>query len=63
MAVKVAQLRAIQRSFPDKTYITTTNAETNAHMVAINEALGFERRALMGDFQLLLSAEGGDPAP
>jgi GNAT superfamily N-acetyltransferase len=62
MAVKVAQLRAIQESFPDKTYVTTTNAETNAHMVGINEALGFERRALIGDFQLLLSAESVDPA-
>ncbi len=60
MAVKVAQIRTIHESFPDKRYITTTNAETNAHMVGINEALGFERRALMGDFQLL-SPESADP--
>lgn len=57
MAVKVAQIRTIQTSFPDKRFVSTTNAETNAHMVAINEALGFERRALVGDFQLLLSPE------
>jgi GNAT superfamily N-acetyltransferase len=62
MAVKVAQIRTVQTSFPDKSYITTTNAETNAQMVAINEALGFEQRALEGEFQRLLSAEGGDPA-
>lgn len=63
MAVKVAQIRAIQSSFPEKSYITTTNAETNAHMVAINEALGFERRALEGEFQRAFSAEGPDPVP
>lgn len=61
LAVKVAQIRAIQTSLPDKAYITTTNAETNAHMVAINEALGFERRAIVGEFQRVLSAEGQDP--
>ena len=38
-------------AFPDKTFIETTNAETNAHMVAINEALGFEVAQVYGDFQ------------
>ena len=51
MAVKCAALRALSDGFPDKRFIETTNAETNAHMVAINEALGFEVVQVYGDFQ------------
>ncbi len=51
LAVKCAQLRALSDGFPDKDFIETTNAETNAHMVAINEALGFEVAQVYGDFQ------------
>jgi len=58
IAIKVAQIRSIQQRFPDKRFITTTNAETNAHMVAINEALGFEQYALVGEFQRILPADG-----
>jgi GNAT superfamily N-acetyltransferase len=50
LAVKCGVLRALA-AFPDKTFIETTNAETNAHMVAINEALGFEVAQVYGDFQ------------
>jgi GNAT superfamily N-acetyltransferase len=51
MAVKCAQLKVIGERFPAKRLITTTNAETNAPMVAINEVLGFEVREVVGDFQ------------
>ena len=51
MAVKCAQLRAISAGFPDKSFVDTTNAETNEHMVSINEALGFEVVQVYGDFQ------------
>jgi len=51
MAVKCAQVRAISTMFPDKRLITTTNAETNAAMVGINEALGFRVHEVYGDFQ------------
>jgi GNAT superfamily N-acetyltransferase len=51
LAVKCAMLRALSDGFPDKAFIETTNAETNAHMVAINEALGFEVVQVYGDFQ------------
>ncbi len=50
LAVKCELLRALA-GFPDKTFIETTNAETNAHMVAINETLGFEVAEVYGDFQ------------
>jgi len=51
MAVKCAQLRAIAEHFPDRAYVTTANAETNAHMVAINEALGFYVHQVWGEFE------------
>lgn len=41
LAVKVGLTRALSEQFAHKRFVTTTNAETNAHMVAINEALGF----------------------
>jgi GNAT superfamily N-acetyltransferase len=51
MAVKCAQLVALSQEFGHKRFIETTNAETNHHMVAINEALGFEVVQVYGDFQ------------
>ena len=51
MAVTCAVLRALSDGFPEKRFIETTNAETNAHMVAINAALGFEVVQVYGDFQ------------
>lgn len=54
-AVKCAMLRSVSESFPDKRFIGTTNAETNAPMVAINEALGFEVVQVYGDFQVRLA--------
>ena len=41
LAVKVGLTRVLSEEFAHKRFVTTTNAETNAHMVAINEALGF----------------------
>jgi GNAT superfamily N-acetyltransferase len=41
LAVKVANLRALAEHAPQVTKVMTTNAETNAWMVAINERLGF----------------------
>jgi GNAT superfamily N-acetyltransferase len=59
MAVKCAQLRALTDSVRDKRFIATTNAETNIHMVAINQALGFEVVQVYGDFQKRLT--GAEP--
>jgi GNAT superfamily N-acetyltransferase len=50
MAVKCAQLRLLAEHFPDRDYIQTSNAEVNAHMVAINVALGFEIHQVWGEF-------------
>lgn len=51
MAVKCAQLRLLAERFPDRAYIQTSNAEVNAHMVAINVALGFEVHQVWGEFE------------
>ena len=41
LAVKVAGLRAVQRTSPHLTRVITQNAETNRWMIAINEELGY----------------------
>jgi GNAT superfamily N-acetyltransferase len=51
LAVKCAQLRELSDAFPDKRFVQTSNAETNAPMVAINEALGFRVHQVYADFQ------------
>lgn len=51
LAVKVANLRLLQRERPDVVRLTTYNAEVNAHMIGVNEALGFRPVARLGDFQ------------
>ncbi|MEO6512584.1 MAG: GNAT family N-acetyltransferase [Nocardioides sp.] len=56
LAVKCALTRAIQEHFPDAEYVRTQNAETNAPMVAINEALGFRVHSIEGEFQKRLDA-------
>jgi RimJ/RimL family protein N-acetyltransferase len=55
LAVKCALTRAVQENFPAAAYVRTQNAETNAPMVAINEALGFEIHTVEGEFQKHLS--------
>jgi GNAT superfamily N-acetyltransferase len=51
LAVKCALTRAIQENFPEAAYVRTQNAETNAPLVAITEALGFEVHTVEGEFQ------------
>ena len=51
VAVKVANLRLLQRERPDIVRLTTYNAEVNAHMIGVNEAMGFVPIARLGDFQ------------
>ncbi len=55
VAVKVANLRLLQRERPDVLRLTTYNAEVNSHMIAVNEALGFRPVAWLGDFQKKVS--------
>jgi hypothetical protein len=41
MAVKVANLRELQRAHPERKTVGTGNDATNTYMVGINEELGF----------------------
>ena len=41
LAVKAANLRAVQERFPERTLISTNNSPANRPMVAINEKMGF----------------------
>jgi GNAT superfamily N-acetyltransferase len=51
MAVKVANLAAVQAACPDRAFVNTQNAETNGPMVAINERLGFRPVDELAEFQ------------
>lgn len=51
LAVKVANLRLLQAERPDIELLTTYNAEVNAHMVAVNDRLGFTPIGRLGEFQ------------
>jgi len=51
VAVKVANLRLLQDSRPDVSQLVTFNAESNEHMVAVNDALGFVPTERLGEFQ------------
>lgn len=41
LAVKVENLRRLQSAHPERAVVMTGNADVNAHMLAINEAMGF----------------------
>ena len=43
LLTKVAMLELLAEREPGLRFVETSNGETNAHMVAINEALGFGR--------------------
>ncbi len=55
MAVKVANLRRLQREFPHVRAVATYNAASNTHMIAVNEALGFVPVEYEGEFQKRVS--------
>jgi GNAT superfamily N-acetyltransferase len=54
LAVKARSLANLQRLHPDRTVVTTCNAEVNAQMVGINERMGFKPVEILGEFQRLL---------
>lgn len=54
LAVKVANLRQLQREQPGRRLLVTFNAESNGPMVAVNEQLGFRPVERLGEFQLRL---------
>jgi len=53
-AVKLQNLLALQERYPERTEIHTTNAETNATMIGINERLGFRVVEICPEYVLRL---------
>jgi len=51
IAVKVANLRQLQRARPDLGQVITWNAEVNEHMIGVNEAMGFVPVERSGEVQ------------
>ncbi|HEU5126879.1 MAG TPA: GNAT family N-acetyltransferase [Glycomyces sp.] len=56
LLTKLANLRLLRERFPHVTEIWTDNADVNAHMIAINEALGYETVDAYGDYQRKLQS-------
>ncbi|WP_019135448.1 GNAT family N-acetyltransferase [Cellulomonas massiliensis] len=54
MLVKAANLQRLQEEFPRARRVATWNAEENAHMLAINVALGFRPAGCSGAWQIEL---------
>ncbi|MDF2848317.1 MAG: family N-acetyltransferase, partial [Oerskovia sp.] len=55
MLVKIAVLDELARVRPSSRRVHTWNAQENRHMLAINEALGFEVASVTAEWQLRLS--------
>lgn len=51
MATKVHNLRRFQEQEPEPRLLYTYNAEVNSHMIAVNDALGFQPVGRLGEFQ------------
>ena len=51
LAVKVANLRQLQQARPDLGQVVTWNAEVNAHMIGVNEEMGFVPVERAGELQ------------
>lgn len=56
MLTKVRNLRRVARLHPDRQIVHTWNAESNRHMIAVNEALGFEPVTYIGEYVRHLEA-------
>ena len=54
LAVKVAAHRLLQQGSPDVVRVTTWNAESNTHMIAVNERFGFVPAARLAELQKTL---------
>jgi GNAT superfamily N-acetyltransferase len=51
LAVKVANVRLLQETYPQLTTVVTFNADVNAPMVAVNDQLGFRPVEWLGEVQ------------
>jgi GNAT superfamily N-acetyltransferase len=52
LLLKLANLAELRRQLPDVRYLNTWNSDDNAHMVAVNELLGFQSMEGWSEWQL-----------
>ena len=57
--MKAAMLRLLRTTEPGLVDVQTWNAETNAHMLAVNAALGFHRDRMWREYQASVAGLGG----
>lgn len=63
LLLKVTMAQRLRATFPDLRTVCTFNAETNRHMIAVNEALGYVPVDRMGEWQIdVNSYDVGPPA-
>jgi GNAT superfamily N-acetyltransferase len=62
LAVKAANLAALQADRPERRLVSTQNAETNAPMLAINEKMGFRAVEVLLEFQRTVLVQSADAA-
>jgi GNAT superfamily N-acetyltransferase len=62
LAVKAANLAALQAGHPERRVVSTQNAETNAPMVAINDKMGFRAVEVLLEFQRTVPVQSADAA-
>jgi GNAT superfamily N-acetyltransferase len=55
--VKTAVVRRLQKELPQARVVATCNADTNRHMIAVNQALGFRTNGLWVAFQRELRSD------
>ena len=56
LAVKLANHRSLAAALPECELVRTTNADTNAHMNAVNEQLGYRQVEDMLEVQKVISS-------
>jgi GNAT superfamily N-acetyltransferase len=50
MATKARNLLTVAQLYPDRTSVHTWNAESNTHMIAVNDAMGFVPVSYLGEY-------------
>jgi GNAT superfamily N-acetyltransferase len=62
LAVKAANLAALQAGHPERRVVSTQNADTNARMVAINDTMGFRAVEVLLEFKRTVPVQSADAA-
>ncbi|MGH3471418.1 MAG: GNAT family N-acetyltransferase, partial [Nocardioidaceae bacterium] len=59
LATKTRNLKTVQARYPDRSVVHTWNSESNRHMIAVNEAMGFRVVGALAEYQRKSRPPGG----